>query len=671
MESKERPYRSRKFRPCDSCRKRKSCCIIVGGPPCKTCQIRCNPCTFTESALRHKSRAKTNTDKAGENSNGTKVNKLTIQSPDNDKKGRKLAAELLVGSKANTISSKISLPLEHGINFNLSTSTHLWDYLFSDLEQGSIKSTIPAANESDFSCRDFKAKVSSFDFEDLTEKEIRLYNKGTLEGNESIRSQYIFENSCFDPYVYSIFDHDSEGEFVNLNMRTRQMDQSSNLGHFMIIKEYTGASLNTLKYKEEVFSLVGDSGPRMLLLFFKYVNPFLPVFSRSRFYRTLQNFKMFHTSLLSSMLNSAVDLWSFDVILNNRHPPNREKLFAIACNSIVEELHEPNYACLQGAILLSQKISLNVSDLNHSFNWGMIGLAYSVAQSLGINVNCLDWNLPRWEIRLRRRLWWSLYIQDVWFAVSYGRRPHFRKDDWDVPIVRASDFVSYSANEVDEESHDRSVRAFCLLANLSVIINDIAEDCFGLRNSRSDTVDCQRKVQTFLKKIENLELLYIDILEIDQKQFSWQTTGTASIAIAFLTSKVILLKLLLHDKHHDVLNKEHDLNFYFENGIDKSVTSRAINLASDIVTFIEKLRPVHLACFWYSWSRLNFATISNFFLLLYSAVKDEELDTIKHLLDSYRWILRHRAPVVDIMALGLSVLDSAYSMGLHHLRKSK
>lgn len=48
-----RPYKSRSQRPCDFCRRRKTCCIIEGSIPCTPCiQFNQSKCTFNEGPMK-------------------------------------------------------------------------------------------------------------------------------------------------------------------------------------------------------------------------------------------------------------------------------------------------------------------------------------------------------------------------------------------------------------------------------------------------------------------------------------------------------------------------------------------------------------------------------------------------------------------------------------------
>lgn len=47
-------------------------------------------------------------------------------------------------------------------------------------------------------------------------------------------------------------------------------------------------------------------------------------------------------------------------------------------------------------------------------NGVLLGSAVSLAHSLGLNRNCLDWNISSSEKLLRTRLWWAIVIFDKW-----------------------------------------------------------------------------------------------------------------------------------------------------------------------------------------------------------------------------------------------------------------
>lgn len=46
----------------------------------------------------------------------------------------------------------------------------------------------------------------------------------------------------------------------------------------------------------------------------------------------------------------------------------------------------------------------------------ILSKAIGAAQLLGLHRNCDRWKLPKWERSVRKRIWWTLYVFDKWWA---------------------------------------------------------------------------------------------------------------------------------------------------------------------------------------------------------------------------------------------------------------
>ncbi|KAI1630522.1 fungal-specific transcription factor domain-containing protein, partial [Exophiala viscosa] len=77
-------------------------------------------------------------------------------------------------------------------------------------------------------------------------------------------------------------------------------------------------------------------------------------------------------------------------------------------------------------------------DRKHTWHW--TGLALSLAQSMGLNRGAGSANLPPKVRRLRRRIWWSLYIRDRLIALGTRRSMRIKDEDYDVPLLAIEDF---------------------------------------------------------------------------------------------------------------------------------------------------------------------------------------------------------------------------------------
>ena len=64
----------------------------------------------------------------------------------------------------------------------------------------------------------------------------------------------------------------------------------------------------------------------------------------------------------------------------------------------------------------------------------ILGAGIKVALSMKLHLED-TWNISDpIEINVRRRLWWSLYVADVWAATIYGTPCNIHDDDWDVAL---------------------------------------------------------------------------------------------------------------------------------------------------------------------------------------------------------------------------------------------
>ncbi|OAD66390.1 fungal-specific transcription factor [Phycomyces blakesleeanus NRRL 1555(-)] len=83
------------------------------------------------------------------------------------------------------------------------------------------------------------------------------------------------------------------------------------------------------------------------------------------------------------------------------------------------------------AVILIHNHSGNM-DSKSSACWLMGGLAIRLAQGLGLNRNCEEWDISESEKQTRKRLWWALYVTDRFHSASLGRPISIRDEDNDV-----------------------------------------------------------------------------------------------------------------------------------------------------------------------------------------------------------------------------------------------
>lgn len=125
--------------------------------------------------------------------------------------------------------------------------------------------------------------------------------------------------------------------------------------------------------------------------------------------------------------------------------PPIPRIWRMVYESILEEVHKPRLSVVQAALLyihrqLGDRQAYAVADT--PFVWSFTGMVVGLAHSLGLHLECGMFGLPAREKRLRRRLWWAVYIEDKWQSLLLGRPPYIRSSEWDVVELVDMDFVT-------------------------------------------------------------------------------------------------------------------------------------------------------------------------------------------------------------------------------------
>lgn len=86
---------------------------------------------------------------------------------------------------------------------------------------------------------------------------------------------------------------------------------------------------------------------------------------------------------------------------------------------ITQSTSAPTISKVQSIILIHNHRG-NI-DSKSSACWMLGGVGIRIAQSLGLNRDCEEWDIPESEKQTRKRIWWSLYIADRFHSASLGR----------------------------------------------------------------------------------------------------------------------------------------------------------------------------------------------------------------------------------------------------------
>lgn len=147
-------------------------------------------------------------------------------------------------------------------------------------------------------------------------------------------------------------------------------------------------------------------------------------------------------------------------------------------------------AVLQSLLLMSWWYG-KWNQRRHTWHW--TGLAHSAALTLGLHREPTSECGDILTQRLRKRLWWSLYIRDRLLALGTRRIMRLRDDEFDVPMLTIDDFdIDYvcelgdGRTPVPTREENQNTAFMCIeLAKLGVCIGHVLESQYTSLKTQS------------------------------------------------------------------------------------------------------------------------------------------------------------------------------------------
>lgn len=511
-----------------------------------------------------------------------------------------------------------------------------------------------------------------------------------LDSQSTKCARFIGETGESNPYLlrYYHFDENDECTISKLTYRRiksakSQISMPGEKGEppvVFMLAEDSQAQKGEPRVEEDVLSkarsdiasmFTDQEALRLIGLFFRFVHPYFPIMSRSEYFSggtvspsVLQALPL---SLLSAMYATALPFMLYDDLLATtlvHNPPPSHQLFRLSWLFTTQELHTPRLATLQACLLLLQRAPTNRYTTDTPWKISLVGWTVSLAQSLGLHRECGEWTtIPTWEMSLRKRLFWGVFIMDKWASLGAGMPSHLHNDNWDVLPLLESDTESSCTEQTSNSipgflEPEAESPHFRLLAELTVILNDITEAFYTLRATRRTSKDFALSVELARPLKSRLGVWYDTLppaLRNNGDQRSGDTTirlsGNPSLTLAYMVATMTLFRALLRPLDNitstTVPGAAH-------------VRTSARDCAKQVVEFVEGLGRGAMEAFWHSWSRANFAIASSFLMQLFTTSDNmDESQEIKDLMGRWRWAMRVGSGSTGngLMSLGLLRLD--------------
>ncbi|KAL3459565.1 hypothetical protein BJX64DRAFT_291069 [Aspergillus heterothallicus] len=695
-----RPYRSKRLRPCDTCRRRKVACRIETNPPCANCRTNAIECSFEDPPLKRRRDAfdqpnlpLTNRGSAGENAPPVAPWADAGLDDDTDNLIHEGAAwhDWGFGSPANEmVNSSPQIP----------GWSSLGDQTTFEIPSGSNGTLLQDLAGTEF-LNFFNGPAQGSSYLDTPTASIR-----SLDKVDGFSSQYFGLSGESDPYLLRHFRFLSDGQtqFFKVHFRSlaaegetgtsaqppvQFMVSSDDLGNAMKSETTFGHDRQPDSARHKLDSMVApEDGRRLVGLFLRHVFPSFPIISRSelglskpRSFPSVSALSNIPPHLLAGIYAISIHFCHYDPVLcvsNVYTKPPTDRLWKLALEEILREIHTPHLAVLQAILLYLQKpqVELSGAVADSPFRWSLMSMATSLSSTLGLHLNCREWPIPQWEKRLRRRIWWAVYSESAWRSLLIGFPNHIHDDHWAVEELDESDF----AFNPDSTDHASPAQRPSEATEIDTDISSTLKATSRLANDLNSSLNVARPLRTRLNEwYSALPEKYK--LQQDPTSTSPGISGpsfAAYLRLSYLTLELFIYRALLRPIGHTVTSKQASslapINPHLagqEDSLDTATEATYVaaeGCASLIVSYVSGLKSKDFNSFWFSWSRVCFSTMSNYAVTLFlQAPSSTHAETGKRLVDEWLETLRTHSPAFAQVRLGLLRLDVMHWVGLQKL----
>lgn len=356
---------------------------------------------------------------------------------------------------------------------------------------------------------------------------------------------------------------------------------------------------------DKINSVVYPHQRDLIGVFFDHISPSLPFINKIQF-------KNDRTCSVLLAVIYAKGIYE----LNRRSPAPEKKLIRsllvlcdFALRSLPLEFGSATLQIVQAFLLNHQLDPIVIRDANMPHSWMFTACLVALCLHLGLNLDPASWDLPRWEKRLRRRLWWCAYVEDKWSSLGLSRPSNIQDEYFTVSAVTEDDFIDNEDSDVLGNHKDpqvQGIRIFIAMIHLTKVLSRLLKSFYCMQN-------------VFNKKPleETMSIGYHIIYEADSIERIYFPKEKPPV---FLLGSLLSLKLakvtIIMCSCKNILYNDSEKAF-------SSIKDLAFDTANNYVTELGDVGLSQLNSNWWSYSRLNFSLVGVAILAFYLASEKE------------------------------------------------
>ncbi|KAK3110769.1 hypothetical protein LTR53_014602 [Teratosphaeriaceae sp. CCFEE 6253] len=419
--------------------------------------------------------------------------------------------------------------------------------------------------------------------------------KRTLGLQNLHHSRYIGSNDVLDPYSMA------SGEATNSGKDQVKVRFVSSTHAFQIIPDAsTLAYHQEATFIEEVEASVQGSGAELVRLYFRIVQPAFPILHKDVFLeKYARSYQEFSPPLLAAVYLLASSYWSYSETLSAIPKPDLIKLRDTALASFQSMVRRPKLSTVQAGLLLSQYTATTQDSISGYSNPSLTAQLVELAFGLGLHLDAGEWDIPLWEISLRRRLSWSVFMQDKWTTLLAGRPSRISSDFWGVNHLHLDDIPRDAEDEAAGSAEvQRGRLVFVNMAGLTVILSDVLSGLFSGAAQRSLEAT-EDKSTALLDRLKPLQIRLKDWFTTLPDSLKMDTLASMKLSsVSYLKLAYLTIEAAIHRQLITQLSLLPDTSHVPIAVCRAAARERLVNA----IDFVQRLQALHLAAFWYDTS---------------------------------------------------------------------
>ncbi|KAI8085762.1 fungal-specific transcription factor domain-containing protein [Gilbertella persicaria] len=181
-----------------------------------------------------------------------------------------------------------------------------------------------------------------------------------------------------------------------------------------------------------------DLSEHLIVLYFTHFYPILPLFYKRKLGCVKSPSSPVSPLLLNAIYALASRVSPDKRVRSDPHAPDTAgDIFFERARCLLDEYYDtPRISTIQALLLMA---SHQMGAMKPARGWLYSGMAFRMAQDLGLNRNCDHWSILPEERERRKRVFWCCYVVDRITSAIYGRSSNFEERDCDVPFPSVDD----------------------------------------------------------------------------------------------------------------------------------------------------------------------------------------------------------------------------------------